>query len=430
MSLFPPISSDSIARCQRRGELQDQRTELAEQIRDLADRQSTWTNAERQRWDSLNDEYDAVTAQLEHYKLHPRLGRDGGKLSDFDGSGHLLDSALKGWALNQMGQPISGDDAEACHNFGVSPQSGTFVIKLSAHGPTWGLDLRNSLTRPGTGGVFQPSDVVGSLERAMLDFSGMLQASEIMRTTTGNELKWPTSDDTSNSGVQLGESQESIEDDIEFGAINFRSYKFSSKLIRVSHELIRDAEIDLPAALGQILGERLGRILNSKLTNGTGAATIVGILQAATVGKTAAAATAISFDDLIDLQGSVDPSYLSGSGVAWMMHQLVANALHKLKNGSGDYIWQPSMQAGQPATLLGFPVILNNDMPSTIASGNRTVVFGKLTQYKTRLVGEVRLRRLVERYGEFDEEGFVGFLSGDGNLLDPGNRAVKVLVQP
>lgn len=434
---------------------------LRREIINLAGTVNSWTADDRAKWDELNAQYDTFVeetlnpaldevqtdgeapqegeARLTNRQRRPRFGRDGGTLDAGPlnrtafgpGAASTLDGALVAWTKAQAGEPITADDVRACEAYGVAAQSSVFSVRLRPHGPKlYGAHIgeaRNSLgSHSGTGGGYTvPQGFIPNLERTMVDFSSVLGVCEILKTSDGRDLPWPTSDDTANVGVQMGENQESTDLDPTFGQTIFRSYKYSSKLVRVPFELLRDTGVtDFAGELGRMLGERLGRIIGQRLTTGNGNAQPKGIVTAATLGKTATSATAITFDDLVDLQSSVDPAYQTGA--SWMMSQLIAASVRKLKDGEGNYLWQPSNVAGQPPTLLGAPVSINNNMASAATSGAKTVLYGDLSKYKARLVGEVRLIRLVERYAEFDQTGFLGFQECDGNLLVPS--AVKYLV--
>lgn len=401
-----------------------------------------WEAGESQLWDSLNREYKELTNKGQNmYDNDLLIGRDGGNLKQgpvnaerFGGENRAskLDLAISAWAKNQLGVPITGADVEACNQFGISAASNVFVVKFPVSMPTSGSALlaRNSLSvRDGSSGAYTvPEAFMATLEQAMLYSSGILQACDVMRTDTGAAMPWPTTDDTSNEGSQIGENAESTVLDPSFGAVVFNSYKLTSRLVKVPHELLRDNNVNLARELGNMLGTRIGRVLNRKCTSGTGAGTAKGIVTAATLGKTAASATAIQFDELIDLMHSVDVAYrTSESGFGWMMHDSIAASIRKLKDGDGNYVWQQSVQLGQPDRLLGWPVTINNHMDSAAASTAKTVLCGAFKKYKVRLVAELRLRRLVERYAEFDQEGFLSFQEFDGNLLDAGTHPVKYL---
>jgi HK97 family phage major capsid protein len=262
----------------------------------------------------------------------------------------------------------------------------------------------------------------------------MLQVADVMTTPGANPLPWPTANDTSNKGRML--NQNAATDNTganiaypKFGAVMFYAYKATSDEILVPFELIRDNAVGLVDWLGEALGIRIGRIANDQWTTGTGNSQCTGIVQACTVGKTAASATAIKWDEVIDLEHSVDPAYRGNPGVGYMCHDGIIQALRKLKDGEGRYLWQQSANSGEPDRLNNRPLTRNQSMQATVATGTQTLLFGDLSKYKIRRVGGTRMYRLVERYRDNDQDAFLAFEEFDGNLIDAGTHPVKSLKQ-
>ena len=138
--------------------------------------------------------------------------------------------------------------------------------------------------------------------------------------------------------------------------------------------------------LGRLLGVRMARIANAKLTTGSGSSDVEGIVTNSAAGVTAASATAITSDEIIDLVHSVDPSYRPGS-VAFMMNDATLAAVRKLKDGQNNYLWaMGNYQAGIPQNLLGYNVVVNQDMAG-IATGNKSILFGDMSYFYVRKVG-------------------------------------------
>lgn len=275
------------------------------------------------------------------------------------------------------------------------------------------------------GGWTVPEGFVNNLEIALLQYGGMRELADVMRTTSGQDLPWPTVNDTSNKGAILAENGTVTTQDITFGVEVFHAYKYTSKLILVPVELIEDSAFEMANFIGEMAGIRIGRIQADHFTTGTGAAQPNGAITAAT-SFSAASSTAIAADDLYGLEHSVDPAYRK-TGCAWSMNDQILLVIKKLKDGFGRYLWQASLAGGNPDTLAGYPVAINQSMDSTVASGKKTILFGQHSKYKIRDVAEVRLRRLVERYADADQEGFVMFMRSDGNLLDAGTHPLKYL---
>ncbi len=443
--------------------LRERRAPLAAAIHKLVaeDRTVDASGNYTEEWVKLNADYDAFTRRIEASERsalitatmtervgdpiagrEDRVGRDGASLEVSD---KMRTLALGAWCRAQYDLDLDAEQAEACRTMGFNPRKRELALSMFATGDLQRLqrryrdvhpnrardhcgDFRATLTQgsgPSGGYLIAPEQLRTSLEVNMLAYGGVRQVAETIRTASGEMMSWPTADDTTNSGAQLGESTtfgSSV--DPSFGKVLWSAYKFSSKPILVPYELLQDAVFDLPSLLGAMMGERLGRITNTKYTTGTGAATAKGIVTCAT-SFSAASATAITFDDVMGLEHSIDPAYRMGSG--YMAHDSIFLALRKLKDGEGQPIWQSNWQAGMPDRLNGYSITTNQDMDSTISSGKKTLLFGQLSRYKIRSVGEARMYRLEERYRDLDQDGFVTFIREDGNLLTAGTAPVKYL---
>jgi HK97 family phage major capsid protein len=337
--------------------------------------------------------------------------------------------AVQGWCRAQLGLNFTPKHEQAAKLAGVKLRSKNMTLGLARNARQIKAEYRNAMSLTvGSGGYTVPQGFSGALERAMLMFGPMLDVADIVRTDSGNDLPWPTANDTGNSGVLLTEGTtigSSV--DPSFGSKTLKAYKFSSQLVLVSAELLMDSAFQLVQILGEMLGERLGRVQNTYFTTGTGSSQPSGIVTGSSAGVTAAGASAIAMDDVIGLAYSVDRAYRTQS--SFLAHDNIYLAIRKLKDTTNQYLWQPSVQAGQPDRLLNFPALTNNDMTGTIATTNKTMLFGMLSKYKVRQVSQIRLRHLVERYADTDQEGFVGFMRADGVLLDAGVAPVKRLTQ-
>ncbi|WP_411906277.1 phage major capsid protein [Rhizobium mayense] len=285
-------------------------------------------------------------------------------------------------------------------------------------------------TSPGAdGGYLVPQGFMAELVKSLKAWGPMLDpgVTRFLNTAAGNTIPWPTMDDTSNTGALIAENAQVSLAEMAFGTKMLEAYKYTSGVVLVSSELLQDSALDVEAIIRDAMAERIGRIANLHLTTGDGSAKPHGIVAAAGAGATAASATAISFDDIIELYHSVDPAYRADPSCRFMFNDGTLKALRKLKDGEGEYIWQPAnVSLGQPDTILNQPYSINQAMAS-IATGNKTVAFGAFNRYVVRRVNEFSIRRLVERYADYDQTGFIGFTRFDGELLD--QAAVKVLTQ-
>ncbi len=279
------------------------------------------------------------------------------------------------------------------------------------------------------GGYLAPTVFVARVIESLKAYGPMLDDGvfDIINTGNGNDLEMPTEDDTANEGALLGENVQDTEQDMEWGQKTLGAYKYTTKIIRVSEELLQDSAIDVEGRIAGAFAKRIGRIVNRHLTVGTGSAQPNGIVTAA--GSTAAAAAAaIAFDDLIELEHSIDPAYRTALSIRWMFNDNTLKLLRKIKDAEGRYIWQPAdVRGGAPASLLNYSYMINQHVANVGASA-KSVVFGDFSKYAVRRVKELTTKRLVERYADFHQVGFIGFARFDGELLDAA--AVKTLTHP
>jgi len=277
------------------------------------------------------------------------------------------------------------------------------------------------------GGYLTYGTFLSELVKSLKAWGPMMDpgVTRMIQTATGSSLTMPAMDDTANEGSLIAENTQVSTSEVAFGTRTLDAYKYTSGVVLVSDELLQDAILDVEAIIRDAMSERIGRIGNKHLTIGDGASKPRGIVTAAGTAA-AAAASAISFDDMINLEHSVDPAYRNDPSVRWMFNDGTLKALRKLKDGEGNYIWQPAdVRGGAPATILGYGYAINQAMAG-IGSTNRSVLFGAMNRYMVRMVAEFAVKRLVERYADYGQVGFIGFTRLDGELLDAG--AVKALL--
>jgi HK97 family phage major capsid protein len=288
------------------------------------------------------------------------------------------------------------------------------------------------------GGYFVPVGFVNKVEEAMKYYGDMLNVSTILDTATGQPLPYPTDNDTSTTGELVGEASQVTTADVTLSNIVLNAYKFSTKMVKVSIELLQDSAFDIESYLAGKFGTRLGRILNTKFTTGAGSGSgePKGIITAATssgvtvIGDDNATSpdptVQVGYLDLVALEHSVDIAYRRGA--KFMMADTTLRYIKGLKDKYGHPLWLPGMAVNSPDTILGYGYSINNDVAALAASA-KTVAFGALDKYLIRRVKELAVLRLVERFADYGQVAFLGFARYDGNLLDAGTHPVKYLTQ-
>ena len=139
---------------------------------------------------------------------------------------------------------------------------------------------------------------------------------------------------------------------------------------------------------------------------------------------TAASSTAVTADELMDLYYSLKSPYRKKS--VWVLNDSTIKAIRKLKDSNGQYLWQPSLTAGTPDTILGRPVKTSAYMPA-IAAGAKTIAFGDFSYYWIADRQGRSFKRLNELFAATGQVGFLASQRVDGKLILA--EAVKVLVQ-
>lgn len=269
-------------------------------------------------------------------------------------------------------------------------------------------------------------EFVARLLEAMKAFGGMRSVATIMPTANGNAMDMPTTDATSEEGEIVGENQQSGNEDTTFGTKSMGAFKYSSKSIALPFELIQDSGIDLEAYIQRLLSMRLSRIQNKHFTVGTGSGQPEGVFTAATVGKTAASATDITFDDLNHLVHSVDPVYRESGNCRFMFNDLTLRALKDKKDANNRPLWLPSLDSGEPDRIGGYGYTINQQVADAAANA-LPVAFGDFSHYTIRDVMQLMLFRMTDSaFTTKGQVGFIGFQRADGKLMDVGG-AVKTL---
>lgn len=296
-------------------------------------------------------------------------------------------------------------------------------------------EQRTQVSTQGTsttaGGYTVPVELSNQIIKSMKAWGPMYDEDicTVISTSTGVTIKIPTVDDTAVTAVQHSEGTAMTDDggkDVTFGQKSLEAYGYDTEWVKFSLELARDSIFNMESLLGSLLGERLGRIANSQLTIGDGTGDPNGIVTASTKGKDAATATAVTYDELIDLVHSVDPAYRQSPKVRFMFNDLTLAALRKLKDGDGRYIWtNGDVQNGVPGSILGYRYSVNQAMDG-VATGKKSILFGDFGKYFVRKVGSPMIG--VKRETYWPDLGIAGLIYLDGELGD--TAAVKHLLQP
>ena len=274
------------------------------------------------------------------------------------------------------------------------------------------------------GGYLVPDEYERTLIEALEDQNIFRQLAHVIHTSSGDR-KIPV---VASKGTAswIDEEAQYPESDDAFGQVSIGAYKLAT-MIKISEELLNDSVFDMPAYIAKEFARRIGAAEEEAFFTGNGTGKPLGILAAtggAETGVTAAAADKITMDEVIDLFYSLRAPYRRNA--VFIMNDATVKALRKLKDGQGQYLWQPSITAGTPDTILNRPVYTSGFMP-TLATGNKTILFGDLGYYWGADREGRSFKRLNELYAPTGQVGFLASQRVDGKLILP--EAVKVLKQ-
>lgn len=226
-------------------------------------------------------------------------------------------------------------------------------------------------------------------------------------------------------------TQISVDYRAEFSALSSSTGNFTTielggflagALTKISRSLINNVDFDLVGFVVKRMAYDIARWIEKELINGT-ASKIAG-LSGATNTLTAASASAITADELVELQGKVKDVYQDNA--IWIMNPATRNALRSLKDDVGRYLLIDDLTAPFGKTLLGKPVYVSDNAP-TIAANARSIFYGDMSGLATKFSEELNVQVLREKYADEHAIGVIGWVELDAKVQD--QQKIAVLVQ-
>lgn len=404
--------------------LRERRNALAQNLQTLVDSDKTpeWKPEHQAQYDTAMAEVGAIDDQIKRHDAALA------KIAE-----NALDGNAQAFADDFVKTPgAHKGDNKALRAFltggvrAMTPED----ITVQQQRQTPDIRAAMSTTTSGEGGYTVATEYYRQLTEAMKLTGGIRAVASTLQTSTGAQMNFPAADATSEVGEIVGQNAAVTAGDTTFSNLTMDVYKYSSKKIALPFELIQDSMFDIEGYIQALLATRIGRITGQHFTTGSGTGQPKGLITAATVGKTAATggATTVSYDDLVDLEHSVDPVYRAGLAVGYMMHDSTVKALRKLKDTQGRPIFVPGYEQGNPGgapdRLLGRPIYINQDV-AVMAANAVSIAFGDFSKYLIREVMDLTLFRMADSGFLLNGQiGFVAFNRQGGNLIDVGG-AVK-----
>ena len=271
------------------------------------------------------------------------------------------------------------------------------------------------------GGYLVPDEYERKLVEALQDEVFFRSLATVIRTSSGDrKIPIVTS---RGEAAWIDEGGQFPESDDSFGQTSIGAYKLAT-MIKVSDELLNDSVFNIEAYISKEFGRRIGAKEEEAFFIGDGIGKPTGIFNAtggASDGVTTNGAN-ITFDDVMDLFYSLKSPYRKKA--VWVLNDSTVKALRKLKDGNGNYIWQPSVQAGVPDMILNRPYYTSSFVPE-LGAGAKAMAFGDFSYYWIADRQGRSFKRLNELYATTGQVGFLASQRVDGKLILP--EAVKTL---
>ena len=277
------------------------------------------------------------------------------------------------------------------------------------------------------GGYLIPKGFQAEVDKALAAYGGIRSISRVLKTASGNQIEWPTVDDTSNTGSEEGVNDAVAETDITYGQKLLDAYIHSSDVVKIPWALMQDSAFDMESHAGELLGERLARGMGAKYITGSGSSTVQGIEGAATEASgVPSGTTALTSDNIYDVKHSVDPAYRA-LGAHFLFNDTTLKTIKKLSVGSSDDrpLWVPGLAFGEPSTIDGDPYAIDQNVADPLTAGNKFLFYGCFQKYVIREVGSPSLVVLRERYADNMQTGMFMWQRHDAELIQ--NDAVVYL---
>jgi len=287
-------------------------------------------------------------------------------------------------------------------------------------------DIQNALQvgEDTEGGYLVPDEFERTLVEALEEENIFRQLANVITTSSGDrKIPVVASKGTASwvdEGGQIPESDDS------FGQVSIGAFKLAT-MIKVSEELLNDSVFNLERYIAKEFARRIGAKEEEAFFVGDGSGKPTGILAATgggQIGVTTAGSTAITLDEMLDLFYSLKSPYRKRA--SFVMNDATVKAIRKLKDSTGQYLWQPSIKEATPDTILNRPLYTSAYMPS-IEAGAKTVVFGDFGYYWVADRQGRVFKRLNELFAATGQVGFIATQRVDGKLVLP--EAIKVLQQ-
>lgn len=385
--------------------LREQRANTWEQAKALLDTASSENRdlsaEEKVQYDTMNADLDTIAERVRSLEEQEKRNAD-------------MDAAFA-----KIGKEAPGHKADKSR----ADELRAFLKGEAGRGYDIPVELRADQTTSAAAGVI-PAGFYAQLWEYAIETSAVLQLNpQILRTTSGETIKLPRATAHPAAGA-ITEGSAITASDPTLSSVNSTVTK-EGWLTQFTSELLDDSGVDLEGYLARQAGRSLGNAVGAAAVTAAIAAASAGVTAANSIGAVTSFGTQSTegegFDFLIGLYYSVIAPYRNSPSCGWLMSDVTASIVRKLKSADGVYAWQPSVTAGAPDLILGKPVVTDTNVADPAASA-KSVLFGDWSSLVVRLAGGFRFERSDDFAFDADMTTFRaiarhGTVSVDANAL-------------
>lgn len=391
---------------QRRAEdlksLNEQRAELVQEMKSLAETAETEKRAMSEEEDSRFNELDEKVKALDATIAKVERARD-----------------LK---LNV----VSAEKKEALKKEEIEERAFEAFIRRSCGGEVVEERAGEQNLDMGNNGAIIPTTIANRIINTVRDICPIF--ARATRYSAKGTLKvpvWGLANGTHD--ITVGYQEEFTEltaDSGKFTSIDLSGYLVGA-LVLIGKSVANNAAVDVVSFVVAEMARKITEFIENELLNGSGTKAAEGALNTKNV-KTSASATAITADELIEVQASIKQVFQKNA--CWIMNPETFTALRKLKDGNGRYLLQDDITGEFPYRLLGKPVFVSDNMPK-MAAGKKALLYGDLSGLSVNMRENIQIQILVEKYATQHAVGFVAWFEFDSRVTD-SQKLVALQMKP
>lgn len=289
----------------------------------------------------------------------------------------LVNQALKAQLLREQGQTLNSEQRSAIQKCGL--EGNRLSIENRAN---------MSVGTPGAGGYLTQQLLLDRIVDSIAAVGGLLALVKTEPTDKGSDLRIPLADNTGRKATIRLEGGPQVPANFAFTSIAVPTYIYTDS-VKVSVQLLRDSQYDLLGYITNGLGTALGVAQGEHLVSGGGTTAPWGLLSRTTAGKTTTSKSILTYDELLDMEASINPAVIAKGNCKWVFSKTALRAIKGMVDDNNVPLFHPSISVGAPPTVLGYPYVVDTWYGAMGTATNKVATFGDHSYMIRRTVGDM-----------------------------------------